>query len=138
MIKPILMLGGAVAAMLAAPALAAPVMLVAALDGASEPDGGDADGTGTFQAEVDPEAGDICYTLAADKIEPATMAHIHTGAAGASGPPVVTLELGEDLCVAAEPDVLKPIVAAPQDYYVNIHNAAYPKGAIRGQLATKK
>ena len=66
------------------------------------------------------------------------MAHVHSGTAGANGPPVVTLEMGSDLCVAVEPDVLKPIVATPEAYYVNVHNAAYPKGAIRGQLAVKK
>lgn len=137
MIKPMLLLGGTLAAMLAVPAAAAPVTLVAALNGANEPDGGDADGTGTFSAEVDAAAGDFCYTLTADKIDKATMAHVHTGAAGTSGPPVITLTLGEDMCMAVEPDVLKPIVAAPQGYYVNVHNAAYPKGAVRGQLTKK-
>ena len=131
-------------AMFAAAALALPatahaekVTLIATLTGASETPPADADGTGNFSAEVDTEAGDFCYTLTAAKIDKATMAHIHTGAAGVSGPPVITVDVVSDECIAVEPDVLKAIVAAPEGYYVNVHNAAYPGGAIRGQLAKK-
>ena len=134
---PILLLGAAFAAVLSVPAVAAPVTLVATLSGANEPGGGDADGTGAFTVEIDADAGDFCYTLTADKVDKVTMAHVHTGAAGVNGPPVVTLELGSDICVAVEPDVLKPIVADADGYYVNVHNAAYPGGAVRGQLAKK-
>jgi len=134
---PILLLGAAFAAVLSVPAVAAPVTLAATLNGANEPGGGDADGTGAFTVEIDADAGDFCYTLTADKVDKVTMAHVHTGAAGVNGPPVVTLELGSDLCVAVEPDVLKPIVADANGYYVNVHNAAYPGGAVRGQLAKK-
>jgi len=134
---PILLLGAAFAAVLSVPAVAAPVTLVATFSGANEPGGGDADGTGAFTVEIDADAGDFCYTLTADKVDKVTMAHVHTGAAGVNGPPVVTLELGSDICVAVEPDVLKPIVADADGYYVNVHNAAYPGGAVRGQLAKK-
>lgn len=133
-----MLLGGALAAMLAVPAAATPVTLVATLDGANQPAGGDADGTGTFEVKIDPAEGSFCYTLTADKIDPATMAHVHTGAAGVNGPPVVNLSVGSNQCAEAKPDVLKSIVAAPAGYYVNVHNAAYPGGAIRGQLAVKK
>lgn len=135
-----LMLGGAAAAAAFLPSVAsaATVTLVSSLNGANETAGGDPDGTGSFTVELDPEAGDFCYTLTAAKIDKATMAHIHTGAAGADGPPVITLDVTEDYCIAVEPEVLKPIVAAPADYYVNVHNAAYPKGAVRGQLGVKE
>jgi len=131
-------------ALLAAAALALPaaahaekVTLIATLSRAIETPLADADGTGRFSAEVDTEAGDFCYTLTVAKIDKATMAHVHTGAAGASGPPVITVDVASDMCIAVEPDVLKAIVAAPEGYYVNVHNAAFPGGAIRGQLAKK-
>lgn len=121
-----------------AAAMAATVKLVATLSGASETGGGDPDGTGRFSAEVDPETGDVCYVLVATKISKPVAAHIHVGAAGTDGAPVVTLEVtgpDGDLCMAVEPDVLKPIVAGPEGHYVNVHTADFPKGAVRGQLS---
>ena len=123
---------------LPAAASAAPVTLVATLTGPNETGGGEPAGKGTFKAQVDPEKGDFCYSLSAAGIGKPTMAHVHSGAVGADGPPVVTLEVSDDECQAVEPDVLKPIVAAPGDYYVNVHSAAFPKGAIRGQLQLSK
>ena len=126
-------------AMFSAPlsAISPRVTLTAVLSGANEPTGGDADGTGSFSAMVDADDGDFCYTLKADKIAAVTMAHVHSGAAGANGPPVVTVALTDDNCMAIEPDVLRAIVAHPENYYVNIHNAEFPGGAIRGQLEMK-
>jgi hypothetical protein len=115
------------------------VKLVATLNGANEVPPADPDGTGTFSVEIDPEKGDFCYTITSTKIAAPTMAHVHSGAAGANGAPVITLDpKGSDECIAVEPDALKPIVATPQAYYVNIHNAEFPGGAIRGQLMLKK
>ena len=125
------------AVILAAPAMAEPAKLSATLSGANETDGGDPDGSGTFTAELDPETGDVCYTLAADSIGTPTAAHIHTGNAGEDGPPVVTLEMtgaDSDLCIAVPLETVSAIIAAPEGHYVNVHNAEYPKGAVRGQL----
>lgn len=132
-----LLLSAVAALAFAAPAFAAPTTLVATLAGASEPEGGEPKGSGQFTVEIEAEAGDVCYTLAAKDIGTATAAHIHSGAAGASGPPVVTVSVAEDVCVAAQPDVLRPIVANPAGFYVNVHTSAFPKGAIRGQLQKK-
>jgi hypothetical protein len=119
-------------------AQAATVKFGATLTGPNEPAGGDPDGTGTFVVEIDPDAGDFCYTITSAKIAAPTMAHVHSGATGVNGPPVITIDAkGNDECMAVEPDVLKPIVAAPENYYVNIHNAQFPGGAIRGQLVKK-
>lgn len=120
-----------------APAHASTSTFVATLDGAAETVSGDPDGAGSFMVEIDPDAGDFCYTLKASKIDKPTMAHVHEGAAGTNGAPVIELEVAEDLCIAVEPEKLKPIVDNPAGYYVNVHNAAFPAGAIRGQLASQ-
>jgi hypothetical protein len=119
------------------PALAAKATLVSTLNGANETAGGDPDGTGSFTVDIDSDSGDFCYTLTGTKIAKPTMAHIHSGAAGANGAPVITIDVASDMCVAVDPEVLKAIIAAPASYYVNIHTADFPAGAIRGQLAAK-
>lgn len=134
----LIVLCGLAALSLPAMAHAKPVTLTATLDGAAETAGGDPDGSGSFSAEVDDETGDVCYVLTGEAIGAPTAAHIHEGAAGVDGKPVITIEVtGDDgdLCIAAEPDTLKPIVETPGNYYVNIHTAEFPKGAVRGQLA---
>jgi len=125
-----------VAAMSATPALAAdPVKLQAILGGSAD---SDADGTGSATVTIDPAKSEVCYTLKVSGIEPATMAHIHKGAAGVSGPVVVPLDAPTSGtaqgCKPAAAEVIAAIVASPADYYVNVHNATFPKGAIRGQL----
>ena len=68
----------------------------------------------------------------------ATVAHIHAGRAGRSGPVAVSLSHGPRLhhkgCVAVSPALTRALWADPPGYYVNIHSTAYPNGAVRGQL----
>lgn len=129
---------GAAALLAAGSALAAPTKLTATLTGAAETPPGKPGGTGGFTVTVDPETNDFCYSLWADGIGKPTMAHLHSGAAGASGPPVITLDVtgkDDDECLAVDKEKLDPIVANPSAYYVNVHTAEFPGGAVRGQLA---
>jgi len=135
-----ILLAAGAAALLALPTAASAVVtkLTATLAGANETGGGDTDGSGKFSADVDADSGDFCFKLSGSRIDPPTAAHVHTGAAGTDGPPVITLQVtgdDSDECVAVEPDTLKAILAAPANYYVNIHTAPFPKGAVRGQLS---
>ena len=133
-----------IAAVLVAPAIADPKhhdggrKLGAALSGAVEVPPGDTDGTGMFSGTVNPGQTKVCYTLSVARIATATMAHIHRGAAGVVGPPVVMLKTPASghstACALVTRDLAKELIANPAGFYVNVHNAAYPAGAVRGQL----
>jgi hypothetical protein len=110
-----------------------------ALTGAAErPGPGDPDGTGTASLRVNPGQGRICYTLTVAGIDPATAAHIHRAPPTAAGPVVVTLEPPADGssegCATVERARAQEIVRDPGAFYVNVHNAAFRPGAVRGQL----
>lgn len=117
-----------------------PAELAVTLTGIQEvPGPGDPDGTGTVQVRVTPGNGQLCWNLYARQIAPATAAHIHRGAAGSSGPPVVTLTTPDAAgrsqgCAAIDQALAREIAGRGHDFYVNVHNAEYPAGAIRGQL----
>ena len=117
---------------MASPVLAAETTLKSSLSGAS---GGS--GAGTFK--VDPDKGQVCYELEVKGIDTARAAHIHKGAEGASGPPVVTIDApatgSSKGCATASADVAKALIAEPGGYYVNVHTAKAPGGEIRGQLS---
>ena len=115
-------------------------VLAVTLTGVQEvPGPGDPDGTGTAEIRVDPSAPQVCWDLYARQIDPATAAHIHRGAAGTAGPPVVTLTTPDasgrsEGCAAIDQALARDMVLRAHEFYVNVHNAAFPAGAIRGQL----
>ena len=120
----------------------APQTLKARLSGAEEVPGPGVD-VGVGAALVDVTGTKACYDLSATLGEKPTAAHIHEGAKGAAGPVVVdlkpTFESGESAfmaksCVDLAPDMAASLVANPAGYYVNVHTATHPNGAIRGQL----
>jgi hypothetical protein len=83
--------------------------------------------------------GEICYELTVSGIAPATAAHIHVGAVDNAGPVVVPLTPptsgSSSDCASVNAELIKAIRQHPENYYVNVHNAAFPAGAVRGQLA---
>jgi hypothetical protein len=113
--------------------------LYATLLGANEaPVPGDPDGEGWAELRLNQGQGTISYELHVEGIQAARAAHIHLGRAGAPGPVVVPLMAptnGMSMGVAeVDPELIKEIRKNPGNYYVNVHNATYPGGALRGQL----
>jgi hypothetical protein len=115
--------------------------LSASLKGEREvPGPGDPDGRGTARIKL--KGSQVCFHLSWRNIEAPVAAHIHVGARDVAGPVVVGLfgtPLDPNLtsvggCAEAEPALIAEIRKRPRAYYVNIHNATYPGGAIRGQL----
>lgn len=103
-------------------------------EGAGETAGAD------FSAEFDYRDGRMCYLLLLDGLDEFTAAHIHKGAVGKNGPPVIELkqsEDGADVCQDADVALMKDIEANRADYYVNVQTKDYPAGAVRGQLGAE-
>lgn len=114
--------------------------LSATLTGAAEvPGPGDADGSGTAEIYINQGQGTLTYVINVENIGTATGAHIHEAPAGAAGDIVVRLAPpangGSAGVVPITKELAKEIRKNPEMYYVNIHNAEFPRGALRGQLS---
>jgi CHRD domain len=127
------------------------VTLTARLTGAQEVPPADPDGSGKATVQINVEAGQVCFDIKNLKDTGApNRGHIHHAPAGSNGPIVVPffelvgaptdarndqLESGGLAdCVSGDPAILADIVAHPDQYYVNVHNARFPAGSIRCQL----
>lgn len=111
---------------------------------------GDPNGRGeAYVFGIDGDPTTLCYVLTVDKVGTPMAAHIHKGAAGTNGGVVVNLAAPADGNAAdcltegeagkfAGDQTVADILAHPGDYYVNVHNAEYPSGAIRGQLMAER
>lgn len=105
------------------------------------PTPGDPDATGEARLKLD-SAGRVCWQIRVrDLTLPATAAHIHEGDAGVAGGILVFLSPPDangfaEGCTRADAEVVAAIMANPAHYYVNVHNADYPGGALRDQIST--
>jgi len=118
------------------------VVLEAPLSGKDEvPGPGVTDGTGVAELTIKGE--ELCYKLNATMGEMPTAAHIHQGAKGAAGDVFInlmpTFTKGESAFTAescvTDATKVAAVSASPDGFYVNIHTAEHPNGALRGQLA---
>ena len=142
--RTIIMTVALVVAALALPAAAGGRPLSAVLSGDNEVGPGDADGSGLATMTLNQGQGEICWELDWENIDAPTRAHIHRAPAGSNGPIVVfffdiviadPIPVDDSGCTEVAADLIKEIRQNPSEFYVNIHNAAFPAGAIRGQLS---
>ena len=110
----------------------------ATLSGANEVPVGDADGTGTASISTNDAVNQVCTRLEVRNIGNVTAAHIHRGAAGVNGPPVINLDAPDDNdsddCDTVADSLLDELRRNPGGFYVNVHTSEFPNGAIRGQI----
>jgi hypothetical protein len=114
----------------------------AQMSGTVEVPPGDTDANGTALIGTNSSEGVLCAKVTVGNVDTIVAQHIHKAAAGVAGPVVIPLPATTasganqviNGCVAADTALLADIEANPQNYYVNVHNAAFPGGAARGQL----
>jgi CHRD domain len=108
--------------------------LHATLTGKAETPKGDPDGRGT--AEIKITGRRVCWEIKVARVQTIMAAHIHKGRPGTAGPVVVPLGkvFKAKGCTTTTAAIAAAIQKTPSAYYVNVHNAKYPGGALRGQL----
>jgi hypothetical protein len=122
------------------------------LNGASEPGGGDPNGTGISKISVKSKTNTVCVSTKKvfGVLLPSTGHHIHSGAAGVAGPIVVPLgqvtakpskpgypeKAGKSakVCGTASSAQILSMINDPELWYVNVHSSQFPGGAIRRQF----
>jgi hypothetical protein len=126
---------------LSSSALAAGTVFPISGSGAQEPGGGDVDGTFSGTVTLDPATNTLSWNFAYANIVAPTAMHIHSGQDGVNGGVFVDMGVvtsgGAGTLVNTKtitPTQATAILTNPQNHYVNIHNAAFPGGAIRAQL----
>lgn len=108
------------------------------LKGSNEvPAKGDPNGTGFVVVTFKAAKGSTCWEFKnVGKIGAPSAAHIHKGRKGVAGPVVIAFGTAYKAkgCQKAAKSLIEAIETNPNRYYVNIHNAKYPGGVLRGQL----
>ena len=124
-----------------AAATAAPVGLVASLEGRNEVTAGARHGQGLALFGLDGRT--LTYTLAWRGIGTPTGADIRSGVRGVNGPTVVPLfsgrphragDVASGTVTIADPALLARLSADPGSFYVELRTNQFPAGALRAQL----
>jgi hypothetical protein len=108
---------------------------------AGVPNQGDLDGTGSADITVNVGQRRVCWDITVAGISAPTRGHIHRGAPTTTGGIVVgffepaTVDLNACTTTPVDRALLREIIQHPERFYVNVHNADFPAGALRGQLA---
>ena len=135
LIVPLAMIGVAVPAVALA-SRSGTVKLEASLSGRSEIPKTTSKAKGTVDVTI--TGTKVCWKFTGvSGFDKPVVSHIHKGTANLANGPVV-VPLGDRYaakgCTTSTSAIDRAIVKNPKGYYVNIHSAKYPNGAVRGQL----
>jgi hypothetical protein len=108
-------------------------------------------GSGTADLTINP-SGKVCYVIEVTLTTPGDIpqepgpgvgnVHIHALATGGIAVPLEgsfesvgggTFVAAD--CIRADKDVVREVLASPEQYYINVHTFAFPTGAVTGTLA---
>jgi hypothetical protein len=100
---------------------------------------GDKNGRGSFSATLDGRQ--LCYGIQVKNINNPVAAHIHRGGPKVAGPVIQPLDQpatgdpgASSACVRISRSLARGLRRNPSKFYVNVHTADLPNGAVRGQL----
>jgi CHRD domain len=124
------------ALLLAVTAYAANKVITVKMTGAQETPKGSPTGKGTATITLNQSKGQVCFKMTWSGIGTPDASHIHQGKKGTAGPVVIPFFTTpkHSGCVNASKSLIAKIAKNPSNYYVNVHTAKYPGGAIRAQL----
>ena len=106
------------------------------------PVAGDPDGSGTALITINPTTSDVCVNISTVDIAAYTGLHIHTGATGVPGAVVIAFTppagtTGTFAQCVVDIDAAS-VAADPSAFYLNVHTADFPGGALRDQLTVRE
>jgi hypothetical protein len=123
-------------------------LLFASMSGKREVDAqgnrnaGDPNAAGTFTATID--GTQLCFGITVRNLDAPVAAHIHSGGPRVMGPVVIPLTQpsagdpgASSGCVTVTAAQARALLRRPSRFYTNVHTAAFPNGAVRGQLFAK-
>ena len=108
--------------------------LSATVNGAQQVPANPSTATGNFTGKYDSSNKQLTYTVTYQGFTP-TVAHIHLGAPGASGPVAIPFaNLASPITGTVTLSDVQATALLNSGMYVNMHSSAYPNGEVRGDI----
>lgn len=96
---------------------------------------GDPNGSGTARFRLYPARGKVCAQVTWERIGAPNAAHIHRRSDGLVKVDLTGSVTGGKNCTTGVPErLVRRLLDHPRRFYFNVHNEAYPAGAVQGVL----